>query len=453
MNVLPVAPTNGSPSDTVLHLLSNYVKLGTADSFTQAQFALRSLQSLQSIDQVFRIVRDAYDNAKNTKVNPQMLERHRAVLETLQAQASFLQAAQPAQAQAPAPAPVPASVPTSVSASVPAPVPVPASVPAQALTLPTPMPTPMPAQAIAPTTLSYAPMNATQPAFMRPIQVNDIATTSIQQVAPQQPLSVDDQRRMRYLQIQDGSGNVIVSLLTFVDTNDLSNASTVVNTIKDKDTLNRAFEASVLAFQTENNPTKKQAHAQLQELLRNRFRQIEQATLPPATLPQAAAAAAVTQQPIQIPTTVKTTVNSGPLPCWLYFLIGVILIALIAGVIALITKNSKKKQKATTTTTTSVVTVPQRSVVIEQRSMPVSPAAVSLPALRTPPNRATTILKEQQKRLRQLQDELDLEQVRVDRLAEEAKRALPSAQTPFQLEEQNFANAILDETSDVASGF
>lgn len=329
VNALPVTPTEPSAQEQTLKVLSTYVRVGTADAYAQTQFAIRSLQSLDVANEVFNIVRTAYDQAKQNNVNPETLERHDAVLESLQEHVSYLQSqrTQPQQAQ--------------------------------------------------------------------------------QQQRPQQQTRVNEEekRRVRYLRMQE---DTIGSLLSSAERYDLDAAAVVLKKIDDRDTLNRAFEASVILFQRETDPAKQQALALLQELLRKRFRELASPAPAPATqqqqqqqqqqmpmrqqpqAPMQQQGRALTPTPvpqqqkqqqqqrqdtdtIHIPTTVyadtETPVsnnnnnnnNSGffdNMPCWMYLVIGAIVIALVIGLVSLISGGRKKQQ------------VPQKTAIVYYNRAP-----------------------------------------------------------------------------------
>lgn len=457
MNGLPMAPTEPLAIESILQVLSQYVRVGSGEAFTAARFALQSLQTLQSVDQVFQIVRDAYEKAKTTKVDPQMLERHRAVLETLQAQASFLQAQQmPAQTQPL----VQASSTKSVLIQ-------PGNVELTKKTEVTATPT---AAATAAATTQEKPAQQKQQQQEQPVTQPPVLAPPQQAAQPlqqqQQPLSLDEQRRMRYLRIQGDSGNVIVALLTAVDNNDMSGAATLVQGVSDKDTLNRAFEASVLAFQTEKVAVKQQAHTQVQELLRQRFRQLEAAAAAAATADTVTATPAPTSSSvtIRVPTSIKTpTANSGPLPCWLYLIIGLVIIALIAGIVALIRGSGKKKKATTTTVSTETVSKQPPSSVKSTRSTSSSSAATAGAAAAIPMSPLSRsqedALFEQQRRIRELQRQLDEQSRQVERMRQVQRLEQMAARppSPFAAEERNTELSLADEVartdSEIGSGF
>lgn len=441
MNGLPMAPTEPLAIESILQVLSQYVRVGSGEAFTAARFALQSLQTLQSIDQVFKIVRDAYEKAKTTKVDPQMLERHRAVLETLQAQASFLQAQQMQQQQQKQQSGQPQSAQVETSSTK--------SVLVQPGNVNVTRQTEMIATA-QPLDSKQIPQQQEQQSPQQQKQQQQQTPVSLQM--PSQPaLSVDEQRRMRYLRIQDSSGNVVVALLTAVDSNDMTGAAALIQGVSDKETLNRAFEASVLAFQTEKVAAKQQAHTQVQELLRQRFRQLEAATAS-STVPSASTVStpASTTTVIRVPSAVKTpTTNSGPLPCWMYLLIGLVIIALIAGIVALI-RGSGKKKKATTTMVTTTETVGSIPPSVKSRS--------SVPPMSPPSRSQEDALLEQQRRIRELQRQLDDQSRQVERMRQVQRlEQMAVRPSPFAAEERNTELSLAEQAaltdSEVASGF
>ena len=94
LNTLPIAPSEARNEDPIFLVLATYAHTGTDDAWLQAQAAVQSLRTLESAQSVFDVLEEVYRRAqKAVPPTPETtLERHRAVLEALQARASHLQA-------------------------------------------------------------------------------------------------------------------------------------------------------------------------------------------------------------------------------------------------------------------------------------------------------------------------------------------------------------------------
>lgn len=94
INTLPIAPSEPREVDPVFVTAMNYVHTGSDDAWSETQMAIQSFNSLASAQNIFSVLEIIYRRAQ-TAIPPTsetVLERHRAVLEAMQARASHLQA-------------------------------------------------------------------------------------------------------------------------------------------------------------------------------------------------------------------------------------------------------------------------------------------------------------------------------------------------------------------------